>query len=629
MSNILSIDKISKSFADKLLFEKISFGINKNEKVGLIGINGCGKSSLLKMIFGTQSPDEGRIVTSSEINISYLSQLPDFNPEHSISQHLFMNPDPVMKLIQEYEEICSNLSNLDISAAKKQQDEVRLNQLLDQIHEKNAFNYEQKIQSLLKELGIVNLQQKMKELSGGKLKKVALAQTLITPFGLLLLDEPTNHLDIATIIWLQKFLEKMDSALILITHDRYFLENVVSRIFEIDMGKFYKYDGAYSQFLEQRAQREELKQQQITKEKNYLRTELEWLNRQPKARGTKQKARIKSIQNVKDMQVDSRQSEISFSVSGRRLGKKILELKKVAKSFPGQLLFENFSYTFKHNERIGLIGPNGAGKSTLLEIMTGKILPDSGSVSCGLNTKFGYFDQNARSLKTNLRVLPYIKTEIGEWITTDNGKKITAREMLEMFHFDGRMQSSSVDRLSGGEKRRLQLVAVLMANPNFLILDEPTNDLDIDTLQRLEYFLESFGGCLFVVSHDRYFMDRVIDQLLVFDDHNTIQSHHGNFSDYLKNQKHDKSKKNKISNQQKNQETKKPKKASFKEKHEFSSLEIEIQNNEALKNKFETELGSAKLSHEKRIPLADDLQQLLNTLERQYARWEELAVKCG
>ena len=670
--NLLSVDSITKSQGDKQLFEKISFGIDAGDRIGLVGVNGSGKSTLLGLVAGLDTPDAGRISMRRGLRIGLLRQIPPADLEHTIREHIFASESPLVRLIHDYEKACDAIND------KTDGDHAAAHELLDrltaQMQNEDAFTYEAEIQSILRELGIVDLDRKMRQLSGGMLKKVALAQTLIDDADLLLLDEPTNHLDIDSILWLESHLANTKKAVFMVTHDRYFLENITDRIFELDPPDIYQYRGNYGTYLEKKAEREEQAARSEAKARNFLRTEVEWLRRMPKARGTKQKARIDRIhevQNRKKLQTDP---AFAFSVSGRRLGNKILEAKEITKSFqkttPGDngrnLLFQHFTYFFKPGERIGIVGPNGAGKSSFLNVITGKLKPDSGEVLAGTNTRFGYFDQTSMDLPADRRVLEFIRKEAGETLTLGDKKNevsMPAAKVLEYFRFDGRLQHAVIGKLSGGERRRLYLVFVLMQNPNFLILDEPTNDLDVQTLSLLEDFLQDYSGCLLVVSHDRYFMDRVVDQLFIFGGDTTdtgqkpeertgIEIFPGSYTDYLDYREAQKSEENtpetKTTNAPSqmdstdsssasgsppaaNQSTTaapgptKKKRFSNKEKREFNDLEKEIAALEKEKSDLETALSADGGDFEQLAIQGERLNQVIGLIEQKFVRWNTLA----
>ncbi len=524
--NLISVDKISKEIGSKVLLNQISFGINEGEKIGILGINGSGKTTLLKMLAGMEVPDSGQILRNKILKIAVLSQSPSFDPNHTIIEHIFSSRSPILKTIRSYESICGRL---DLGDSEIEKEYNRLMQEMDRL---GAWELESWFRSILKELEILDLNVKMGSLSGGMFKKVVLVQTLIEESNLLVLDEPTNHLDVETILWLQDYLVETKKAILLVTHDRYFLEEVTDRILELESGNLNSFPGNFAFYLEKKAEAEVIREKTEQKEKQFLKKELEWLRRQPKARGTKQKGRTDRALEVLSRKKAGKEIVLDFSVSGKKLGKKILELKNLRKSYHKPIIY-GFSYTFKNGERIGVVGPNGIGKSTLLDIIVGREKPDSGDVSVGMNTNFGYFDQVSKELSGDMRVIEYIKKECGVSIKMNDDRVLSAADMLELFLFDTRLQGSYIKNLSGGEKRRLYLVSILMTNPNFLILDEPTNDLDIRTLSVLEEFLAEFDGCVLVVSHDRYFMDRTVDYLFTFQGEGVVEKFPGNYSEYL------------------------------------------------------------------------------------------------
>ncbi|EMF83720.1 ABC transporter, ATP-binding protein [Leptospira weilii serovar Topaz str. LT2116] len=524
--NLISVDKISKEIGSKVLFNQISFGINEGEKIGILGINGSGKTTLLKMLAGLDVPDSGQIMKNKILRIAVLSQSPSFDPNHTVLEHIFSSSSPILETIRSYESVCGRLDSGDVEV------EEEYNRLMLEMDRLGAWELESWYRSLLKELNIRDLSIRMGSLSGGMLKKVALVQILIEESNLLVLDEPTNHLDVDAILWLQDYLIETKKAVLLVTHDRYFLEEITERILELENGNLLSFPGNFGFYLEKKNEAEVIREKTEQKEKQFLKKELEWLRRQPKARGTKQKGRTDRALEVLNRKKAGKEIVLDFSVSGKRLGKKILELKNLYKSYHKPIVY-NFSYTFKNGERIGIVGSNGSGKSTLLDMIVGRTKPDSGDVSVGMNTNFGYFDQVSKELSGDMRVIEYIKKECGASIRMSDDRVLSAADMLELFLFDTRLQASYIKNLSGGEKRRLYLVSILMTDPNFLILDEPTNDLDIRTLSVLEEFLTEFGGCVLVVSHDRYFMDRTVDYLFIFQGEGIVEKFPGNYSEYL------------------------------------------------------------------------------------------------
>ncbi|MCE9501749.1 MAG: ATP-binding cassette domain-containing protein [Leptospira sp.] len=627
--NLISIDKLSKKIGDKFLFKEISFGVDDNDKIAFIGVNGSGKSTLLKIILGSVEIDSGRIVKNNNLRIGYLGQSPEFIPSNTILEHIFQSDSPSLKVIKRYENVCIALET-DHSEIITQEYDMAMSEM-DRL---GVWEYEQFIKSILSELGLKNLNEKMANLSGGMLKKVALVQTIIDDTNFLILDEPTNHLDIDTILWLQQYLMKTDKPFLIVTHDRYFLDSVVEKIYEIDDSTLKRYPGNYSFYLEKKAEEEALLKESEQKTKGFLRKELEWFGRQPKARGTKQKARSDRITDLLSRKKTGKDINLEFSVAGRRLGKKILELKNVSKSFESKII-DNFSYVFKFQERIGIVGPNGAGKSTLLNLLTEREKPDSGSVNVGISTKFGYFDQSSLELNPDVRVIDFIKENAGQSIQMSNGEVRTASQMLELFLFDGRLQNSKIGKLSGGEKRRLYLVYILIQNPNFLLLDEPTNDLDIRTLSILEEFLGEFPGCIVAVSHDRYFMDRLCDFLLVFKGNGVIETFAGNYSDYLEYKEYSESAERRSNAMEKSDNLKnqavpsveKKKGLSFRDKKELETIEKEISEIEIEKKTLAELLSSGRGQYIEQTKAGDRLKELEEIEQRKLRKWEELSEK--
>jgi len=488
--NLISISGISSIKGDRILFEDVSFGIQEGEKVALVGVNGCGKSTLLNIIADLDEPEKGGIARNKDIVVSILNQNPVFDPEDTISVHIFRNPEITQ-------------GTLEVS-----------------------------IRAILDRLGIDDLDMRMVELSGGMRKKVALAQALVKDFDLLILDEPTNHLDIETIVWLENYLKNSNKAVLMVTHDRYFLDAICTSIYEINGSKIFHYKGNYDFYLRKKAEHENSQIVEDERIKTILRREVAWLSRGPRARTTKSKDRVENVRNMMEREKIEEDGKIDFKVTGRRMGKKILEISDITFSWDDSPLIDKFSYGFKRDTRIGIMGENGSGKTTLLDLITGRLKAKSGDYDIGINTVFGYFDQNSEELPTDLRLIDYVKSK-GEVLRTADGFDLTASQMLEKFLFDSSTHYLPIEKLSGGERRRLYLVAVLMQNPNFLIFDEPTNDLDIKTLSVLEDFLISFNGPLVVVSHDRYFLDRTVDTLLISNGDGTFESFVGNASDWL------------------------------------------------------------------------------------------------
>lgn len=617
--NILSIEKLTKLGKDAPLFKNISFGIDSGEKVALIGKNGCGKSTLLSVIAGEIPADEGKISKNKEAGVAFLHQNPPYNPENSIREHLFAGSSPRLQLIRDYEYAC------DTGAIEK------LDELTRKMDECRGWEYEQEVRSVLQTLGISNLDIKMKELSGGMLKKVGLAQVLIEDCKLLILDEPTNHLDMATISWLEDYLMKTNKALLMVTHDRYFLDNVCSMIYEIDNQTLYSYKGNFSYYLEKKSETQHAAQRNEERIESILRKEMEWLKRGPQARGTKAKARKDAIYAMINREKLQKDKGFEFTIEGRRLGGVILEVDDLNKSFNDTKLLNNFSYTFKKGERLGIFGGNGTGKTTFLNLLTETLTPDSGTIKKGINTHIAYYNQDPPMLYSDTKVIDYMK-EAAEVIHLPDGTTLSAVKFLERFGFTSKHLYSPLNQLSGGEKRRVYLVRLLLENPNFLILDEPTNDLDIQTMSILEDFLENYSGCLIVVSHDRYFMDRTIDHMLIFSGNGDICGFAGNSTDYLafkKNQEQESAKEEKTERKNVVEKTKSApakKKRSFKENQEFQSIENEIAELENEKCELEAFFSSGECDPQKIKDANLRYESLCAILENKYSRWEELAA---
>jgi ABC transport system ATP-binding/permease protein len=526
--NILSAEIIYKSYGDKVLLNHVSFGIEEGDRIGLIGVNGAGKSTLLKMVAGYESPESGTITLGGKVTVHYLPQEPVFDEEQSVLNQVFRGETPVMKLIRDYEEL---LDFLEQSPDEKDKQEklIRLQTKLDEL---DGWQLEHEAKTILTKLGITDFQASVGTLSGGQRKRIALARALIQPSDLLILDEPTNHIDNESANWLEKYLQRRKGALLMITHDRYFLDRVVNRIFELDNGQLYRYPGNYNTYLETKLAR--IADEQATEEKrrNFLRNELEWIKRGPRARGTKQKARTDRYNELLDQTPEAKSDLLEISTVSTRLGKSVIELDHVTKGYESEPVVQDFSYIVLRNDRIGIIGPNGSGKSTLLKMMAGVLSPDSGFVEAGQTVKIGYFSQEHEEMDTSKRVIEYIR-DVAERVETADGETISVSQMLERFLFPGPLQWTPIEKLSGGEKRRLALLRILVTAPNVLLLDEPTNDLDIPTLSVLEAYLDDFPGAVVVVSHDRYFLDRVAEKIFALDGDGSISKHFGNYSDYL------------------------------------------------------------------------------------------------
>ncbi|MGG3506343.1 ABC-F type ribosomal protection protein TaeA [Paenibacillus lautus] len=525
--NILTVEQVTKSYGDKILFEDASFGMEDQDKVGIIGVNGTGKSTFMRVIAGLEPPDSGKISMGNRIRVRYLAQNPEFDPDKTVLQQVFEGDLPEMKAVREYTETME-LLELHPSHEELQQKLLKLNQTLDTLQ---AWQLESDAKTILSKLGIRNYEAKMGTLSGGQRKRVALAAALIQPSDLLILDEPTNHIDNESVAWLEQYLQKRRGALLMITHDRYFLDRVANVMLELDHGRLFRYEANYSRFLELKAEREEREAASEQKRQNLLRSELAWIRRGAKARTTKQKARIERFEKLKDQEMVHSSGDLDVSVASTRLGRKILEIEGLRKKIDDKTLIQDLSYIAVPEDRIGIVGPNGSGKSTLLNLIAGLIQPDGGEVVLGPTVKLGYFTQEHQEMDGNQRVIEYIKDE-AEVIRTADGSAITAAQMLERFLFPPALQWTPIAKLSGGEKRRLYLLRVLMSAPNVLLLDEPTNDLDIQTLSVLEQYLDEFPGVCIVVSHDRFFLDRTVDKILAFEGDGQIRVHVGSYSEY-------------------------------------------------------------------------------------------------
>lgn len=618
--SIISTEQLGHSFNDRWLFKDLHFGLQKGDRVALVGINGTGKSTLLKLLAEEFPPQEGRVVKERGIRIGYLPQEPDFTGISTINDFIYSSENEQQQLIKEYEQLLES-KNIDTK---------KLEQLTDKITALDAWEYEQNIKTILSRLQITNFDQQISTLSGGQKKRLALAKLLIDEPDVYILDEPTNHLDIETIEWLEKLLTTGNKTVLLVSHDRYFLDNICTQIRELDKGKLYSYNGNYAYFLEKKAEREYNDILAAEKARNLLRKELEWMRRQPQARGTKAKARIDAFYDLEEKSKGPRaQDKVQLSVKVSRQGSKILEVHNITKRFNEKTVIENFSYVFKKGDRIGLSGRNGSGKSTFLNLITNTLPPDEGSVVIGETTKFGYYKQGGLDFKEDEKVIDIVKS-VADYIQMANGDIITASQLLTLFLFTPEKQHGLVKKLSGGEKKRLQLMRVLMANPNFLILDEPSNDLDIDTLNVLEDFLLSYSGVLILVSHDRYLIDKLTDQLFIFDGSGKVIIYNGNYADYkfeveqkLKEQKEAERKTKESKNKQETQSSTK-KKLSYKEQREFNELENKISELENLIKEKTEELNSTT-DHILLANLAKDIEALQEELEEKSERWLELA----
>lgn len=618
---LVSVSKLSKTIGEKKLFQNLDFSISEGEKLAIVGINGSGKSTLLRAILGKEETDSGQIIKNNNLKISILDQNPVFDQKETILDHIYKGDNKLVKTIRQYEDICERMSE----GVEGLDDEFT--EISGEMDRLSAWDYEQQVKSILRELGVEKLERKMSELSGGMLKKVELAKSLIDESNLLILDEPTNHLDVKSILWLEDYLAGLDKAILLITHDRYFLDRIVNKILELDRGSHFLYDGNYSIYLERKVEREETLQKQEDKIKQFLKQEVKWLKRQPKARSTKQKARIERANDLQNRERREEQKDLELSVAAKRQGKTILEIHNLKKAIADKLLINDFTYTFKAKERLGVIGPNGIGKSTLLNLMAGRITPDSGYIKPGMNTKVGYFDQTSSELPLDRNVLDYIKDVAGEMIETESGEKISAAKMLERFLFDGKLQYTPIAKLSGGERRRLFLVQILMTGPNFLILDEPTNDLDIQTLSVLESFLDEFPGTVVIVSHDRYFLDRTAESLLIFRKEGKLDHYIGTFSSFLETdslelESEPSSPKQTVALQV-TVTAGKPQK-SKQDLKKLSKLESEIAKLETTKVELEKKLSTFANDHTELSKITEEIQKIESEILYKMEEWEML-----
>lgn len=638
--SLITLQSIKKDFGIKEILRNASFSLDATDKVGLIGTNGSGKSTLLKMIAGLEPIDSGQILVNSGAKIIYLPQQPDLDENRTVLEQVFADSGEQMVLVREYEELSDKLAHVP----EDKQLMARLSSVMQRMEATGAWELETNAKIILTKLGITDFNAVIGTLSGGYRKRVALAAALLSEPDLLLMDEPTNHLDALSVEWLQSYLNRYHGALLLITHDRYFLDRVTNRIIEIDRGDIYTYAGNYSYYLEKKALAEESAVSTQRKHQGVLRRELEWLKRGPKARSTKQKARIDRAHALQETEFKQVQGKVDISTVSRRIGKKVIELNQVSKAYNGRTLIKDFTYEFSPEDHLGIIGANGAGKSTLMDIITGRVQPDSGSVEIGTTIHFGYFNQHSEELLTalneNQRVIDYIKEE-GEFVNIADGTKITASQMLERFLFPGNQQYAPISKLSGGEKRRLFLLRILMSAPNVLILDEPTNDLDVQTLAVLEEYLEDFSGCVIVVSHDRYFLDRTVDTIFALEELGQIRQYPGNYSVYLDYKKAEEEKQQQTANTKekpknletlhrpflpKDSENKKRRGLSNWQKREFEQLEGKIAQLESEKAEAEKGLVNVSPGNYSQVQkLYEQVEVLKQAIDQATERWMELA----
>ena len=615
--NYLSVENISKSYGEKGLFENISFGINKDQKIAFVAKNGTGKTTILNIIAGVDTSDSGQIVLRKDLRVAYLSQTDTLDDNLTVEESIFDSENEVLQIIKQYE-----------IALQKPEDTNAYQKAFELMDHHNAWDFETQYKQILFKLKLEDLNKKVVTLSGGQKKRLSLAIILVNKPDLLILDEPTNHLDLEMIEWLENYLQKEKITLFMVTHDRYFLERVCTEIIELDQGKLYRYKGNYSYFLKKKEERIALEKVTVDKAKNLFNKELEWMRRQPKARTTKSKSRIEDFYIIQEKAHQRRNDhKVQLEINMERLGSKIVELHHISKSFGENELFTKFDYVFKRGERIGIIGKNGTGKSTFLNILTGSITVDSGKVVIGETVKFGYYTQSGIHIKQGQKIIEVIR-DFGEYIPLTKGRKITAGQLLERFLFDRKKQYDFVEKLSGGELKRLFLCTVLIQNPNFLILDEPTNDLDIITLNVLENFLLDFPGNLLVVSHDRYFMDKIVDQLFVFEGDGIINGFPGNYSDYrtYEDSKPSLSKET-IKKEDNRKSSANSNGLSTREKREFGKLEKDIANLETKKTSIESRFTANEIESDKINETSVLLEQIISELEQKEERWLELSMK--
>lgn len=623
--NLVSVEGITRFYGEDLLFEGLSFGINKDQKIALVAKNGSGKTSILKIVAGHETPDRGEVNSRKGIRIGFLPQEPQLNSDLTVEQCILQSGNETLKIIAAYERALENSADTEAYQAA-----------FEAMERHQAWDFETQYKQILFRLKLDRLHTRVGELSGGQKKRIALCNVLLEKPDVLILDEPTNHLDLEMIEWLEAYFAKEKMTLLMVTHDRYFLERVCNEIIELDERTLYHYKGNYSYYLDKRAARIALENTEAHKVKQHFKKELEWMRRQPKARTTKSKSRIDDFKQIKEKALRRRQDhEVQLEINMERLGNKMIEMHKVHKAFDDKIILKGFSYTFQRQERIGIIGKNGSGKSTFLNMITGNLSPDSGKIIWGETLKFGYYTQEGITVKADQKVIDVIR-EFGEYIPLKKGRKISAQQLLERFLFDRKKQYDFVEKLSGGERKRLYLCTVLIQNPNFLILDEPTNDLDVVTLNVLESFLLDFPGCLIVVSHDRYFMDKIVDHLFVFRGEGYVEDFPGNYSDFRayenSQSKLEKNKGTAITKSVKKdwKKTDSPKNTlSFEQQKEYKRLEKEIEKLEEEKEAIQNQFATASLSPETIKTLSIQLNELDLSMAQKTERWFELADLAG
>ncbi len=626
MINFVSVENVSKAFGERVLFENISFGINEGQKIGFVAKNGTGKTSLLNIITKSDPSDTGQVVYRKGLKVAFLPQEPNLDPKLSIEETIFTGDNESLQAIEAYEKAVLNPEDAEAFQAA-----------FDLMDQAQAWDFETEYKQILSKLKLDNLSLKVGSLSGGQKKRLALANVLLSKPELVFLDEPTNHLDLEMIEWLEEYFAKEKITLFMITHDRYFLENVCNEIVELDQGKLHNYKGNYAYYLEKKEQRLTVEATELSKAKHLFKKELDWMRRQPKARTTKSKSRIDDFFEIKKKAHQRRADhQVTLEINMERMGSKIIEFHKVTKNYGDLVITDKFDYVFQRGERIGIIGKNGTGKSSFLNLLTGIELPDSGKVITGETIKIGYYTQKGIKVKEGQKVIDVIR-EFGDYIPLKKGRQISAGQLLEQFLFDRKKQHDFVEKLSGGERKRLYLCTVLIQNPNFLILDEPTNDLDIVTLNVLESFLLDFPGCLAVVSHDRYFMDKIVDHLFVFEGKGVIQDFPGNYSDYRAYESSPKTKKEPTttkvteSKQDKNSWKKEQKSTSlsFNEQKEYNKIERELKKLEIQKKEIEQQFATETFEGDALIEKSKELGIITNAIEEKEMRWMELAEKMG
>ncbi|NER09044.1 ATP-binding cassette, subfamily F, uup [Muriicola jejuensis] len=623
--NLVSVEGISKAFGERVLFSDLSFGINAQQKVALIAQNGTGKTSILNILAGKDRPDTGMVNTRKGIRISYLEQDPELDGSITVEETIFRSDNEVLKVIHNYERALEN-----------PEDQNQYQKAFEAMERFNAWDFETQYKQILFKLQLTDLNARVETLSGGQKKRIALANALLNKPDLLILDEPTNHLDLEMIEWLENYFARESITLFMVTHDRYFLERVCNEILELDQGKLYSYKGNYSYFLEKKEARELQDAVELHKSKQLFKKELDWMRRQPKARTTKSKSRIDDFHDIKNRALQRRKDhQVQLEINMERLGSKILEFHNVVKAYPDTPILNKFSYSFLKGERLGIIGNNGTGKTTFLNLLTGKATPDGGKITTGETIQFGYYTQEGIQVKEGQKVIEVIR-EIGEYIPLKKGKQLSAQQLLERFLFDRKKQYDYVEKLSGGERKRLYLCTVLIKNPNFLILDEPTNDLDVVTLNVLESFLLDYPGCLVVVSHDRYFMDKIVDHLFVFRGGGVIEDFPGNYSDFRAYEdssagmrKEDEAQENTKSSAEKNHWREEGKRSglSYAEQKEFKQLEKEIQDLEKRKNEMQNAFLDPKITPDEIANLSRSLQETEDLIDQKTERWIEISIQ--